>query len=158
MSSLVPPTNEPTSRSNETHHYAFADEWVWTGVQSTSRQNPLSNTNFDPRNVIISTVNRNGRGGFFENGHTFGRSEWMRIIGIYVERCAEKEQCTDRRRSKTCTIRELAEAARISPDSAAKTIKFFRQGKVDVIPQGHGLWGVGSMKGETVSIRPSVRA
>ena len=80
----------------------------------------------------------------------------MRIVEIYMERCAGKEQCINGRRSKhaTCTIlRELTEAARISSDSAAKAIKFFHQGEVDVIPQGNGgLRGFGSMKGKTALV------
>ena len=81
---------------------------------------------------------KNQNGGFYINGQSFSEKDWYRIVAIYDSTLKNEGKCS---------IRQLAKLSNVSNFSAAKAIKFYKQGRIEFKKQGNPLVGLGSRSG-----------
>lgn len=105
---------------------------------------PLTQNNMDEHGhvgvMFDSTPNlrRNGKGRSYSNGQRYSDSDWASFVHIYADLLS--------RQGGKCTVKQLADAAQVSKNTAAKAIHFYSQGAIVFKQRGHGKRGVGSLK------------
>ena len=86
-----------------------------------------------------SSLRVNSKGRIYSSGEGFSEADWANFILLY-DRLLHQN-------GGKCTVRQLADAARISVGTAAKAIHFFNKGSITLAPRGHGRRGMGSLTG-----------